>query len=440
MVHSITGQRPESVLLVHPAFVHAKQTDSNTPARTLTDQTGEAEGLVRAIGLNVLETRIIKLSRFSAGTFFGKGTIHSIAQFCEENQIDLAVVNHALSPVQQRNLEKEWKTKVIDRTGLILEIFGARAQTREGRIQVELAALDYQKSRLVRSWTHLERQRGGAGFMGGPGETQIEMDRRQITEKIVRLKKDLGDIRRTRGLARRSRERVPFPVVSLVGYTNAGKSTLFNRLTGAQVFAEDLPFATLDPTMRKLDLNGGLEVILSDTVGFIADLPTTLIEAFRATLEQVQVSDVILHIRDISRPDTQAQKDDVASILKELDIDEERDPRIIEVLNKIDSLDETDRAALWSRAEHNPKIIPVSALTGEGVDGLLARIAETIDRERKTHLFRIDPARGDIIAWLHAHAGIIHTKEEEDGHIRMEVRIDPATLGRLDRLFPGLLP
>lgn len=439
MAHPIAGHRPESVLLLHPALVHAKQTDSKAPARTLTDQTEEAEGLVRAIGLNVLETRTIKLSRFSAGTFFGKGTIQSITQFCDENQIDLIVVNHALSPVQQRNLEKEWKTKVIDRTGLILEIFGARAQTREGRIQVELAALDYQKSRLVRSWTHLERQRGGAGFMGGPGETQIEMDRRQITEKIVRLKKDLGDIRRTRGLARRSRERVPFPVVSLVGYTNAGKSTLFNRLTGAQVFAENLPFATLDPTMRKIDLDGGLEVILSDTVGFIADLPTTLIEAFRATLEQVQVSDVILHIRDISRPDSQAQKDDVASVLKELDIDEERDPRIIEVLNKIDSLDETDRAALWSKAEHNPKIIPVSALTGEGVSGLLARIAETIDRERKTRLFQIDPARGDIIAWLHAHAGIINTKEE-DGQIQMEVRIDPATLGRLERLFPELLP
>lgn len=434
--HTAVGSGHETALILSPVLAHVPRSQKDFSTRTLANQIEEAEGLVRAIGLSVLETKIIKLSKFSAGFFFGKGTIESIAHLCAEHTPDLVVVNHALSPVQQRNLEKSWKTKVIDRTGLILEIFGARAQTREGRIQVDLAALEYQKSRLVRSWTHLERQRGGAGFMGGPGETQIEMDRRLIQDRIVHLKKDLEDIRRTRGLARRSRERVPFPVISLVGYTNAGKSTLFNRLTGAQVFAENLPFATLDPTMRRLDLDGGHTVILSDTVGFIANLPTMLVEAFRATLEQVQVADIILHVRDISRPDSAAQKLDVIDVLHDLGIDYEQDPRIIEVLNKIDALSEPDRAALQKKSQKSPgPIIPLSALTGEGTKELLQSISEMLTQTHQIRSFRIDPARGDMIAWLHEHAQILETRTEDEA-IVIDVRMNPTDIGRFERKFP----
>ena len=311
----------------------------NTPSRTLDDIIEEIEGLARAISLDVVKTRITPYSSISAKIFFGKGTCEDIGREIEELEPSIVIVNATLSPIQQRNLEEEWNAKVIDRTALILEIFGERAQTKEGRLQVELAAQEYQKSRLVRSWTHLERQRGGSGFMGGPGERQIEIDRRLISKRITRLKSELQAVLKTRDLGRQSRDRVPFPIVSLVGYTNAGKSTLFNNITNAGVFAEDLPFATLDPTMRKITLPQNQEAILADTVGFIADLPTHLVAAFRATLEQITTAHVILHVIDVSRHDYMAQKQDVIKILQDLKVDYEQDDRIIEVYNKTDLLD-----------------------------------------------------------------------------------------------------
>src|SRR4051794_25531037 len=326
-------------LVIHPVLRN-EAGSLRTPEASL----DEAVGLAAAIGLEVAEARTVMVSRPQPATLLGGGAVARIAEQIREaagagEPIDLVVVDHALSPVQQRNLERAVAAKVIDRTGLILEIFGERARTREGQLQVKLAALSYQRSRLVRSWTHLERQRGGFGFLGGPGESQLELDRRLIGERIAKLKRELEEVRRTRGLHRKARERVPYPIVALVGYTNAGKSTLFNRLAGASVFAKDLLFATLDPTMRALELPGGRKVIVSDTVGFISDLPTHLVAAFRATLEEVQAADIILHVRDIAHPDTAAQKADVDSVLKDLDIDPETDGRVVEVLNKIDLLD-----------------------------------------------------------------------------------------------------
>lgn len=424
----------DTALVIHPALVSG----SSKPLRAVEDQIEEARGLARAIFLDVLDVRLVRLRQFHPGHFFGTGVIEEIAQWALAHEPSVVIVNHALTPVQQRNLEKAWKSKVIDRTGLILEIFGERAQTAEGRIQVELAALEYQKSRLVRSWTHLERQRGGAGFMGGPGETQIEMDRRLITDRIARLKKDLEQVRRTRALARRSRDRVPYPIVSLVGYTNAGKSTLFNRLTGANVFAENLPFATLDPTMRKLELGGGRSIILSDTVGFIADLPTMLVEAFRATLEQVQASDVILHVRDVSSSDTQAQKEDVIGVLKDLEIAYDSDSRIIEVLNKIDSLSDEARADIRRDEKFSDRTVAVSALTGEGIPALLERIAGIVSASRQEESFTLDPAAGEAVSWLYAHADILSLREEK-GRLHIRVRMEPSDLGRFESRF-GVRP
>lgn len=404
--------------------------------RAIEDLVEEAEGLVHAIHLEVSSTRVVKVSRISPAQLIGKGGAEEIAKAVEEENPVVVVVNYRLTPVQQRNLEKLWNVKVIDRTGLILEIFGERAQTKEGRIQVDLALLEYQKSRLVRSWTHLERQRGGGGFMGGPGETQIELDRRIITDRIAQLKRDLEQVRRTRDLGRKHRERVPFPTVALVGYTNAGKSTLFNRLTGASVFAEDLVFATLDPTLRRLELPNGKTVILSDTVGFIADLPTTLVEAFRATLEQVQYADIILHVRDVSSPDHPWQREDVINVLTELGIDYGTDKRIYEVLNKVDAvgaeaMEDFRREALYSEG----RMVPVSARTGEGIDALLRGLAAAVSQADEIFAYLIPPGDGRAIAWLHTH-GEVTGQSEEDGNMLVKVRLSADNRGRFHTRFP----
>ena len=392
----------------------------------------EAEGLSRAIFLQVLETRVVNVSMISPGYLLGEGTRKELEAVIAELEPTVVIVNFTLSPVQQRNLEKIWNVKVIDRTGLILEIFGERAQTKEGKIQVELAALNYQRSRLVKSWTHLERQRAGGGFLGGPGETQLELDRRMIDDKIVRLKKQLLEVRRTRDLSRQNREKVPFPVVALVGYTNAGKSTLFNTLTGADVFAEDLPFATLDPTLRKLKLPNGQWVILSDTVGFIADLPTHLVEAFRATLEQVQYADVILHVRDISSEDTEAQREDVISVLSDLGIDYSADPRIIEVLNKIDAAEDV-RPRLYRN--FTGAQIGVSALKKKNLPALLNAVTEIVSNKRESVKISLNAGQGKALSWLYANAEIVQKRAKED-KLTLTVAIEPADLKMFESRFP----
>lgn len=404
--------------------------------RALEDLIEEAEGLVHAIHLTVSSTRVAKVTRISPAQLLGKGAAEEIGKHIEEEKPVVVVVNYKLSPVQQRNLEKLWNVKVIDRTGLILEIFGERAQTKEGRIQVDLALLEYQKSRLVRSWTHLERQRGGGGFMGGPGETQIELDRRAITDRIAQLKRDLEQVRRTRDLGRKSREKVPFPVVALVGYTNAGKSTLFNRLTGANVFAEDLVFATLDPTMRRLALPSGKTVILSDTVGFIADLPTTLVEAFRATLEQVQYADVILHVRDVSSPDHPWQRQDVINVLSELGINYDEDARIYEVLNKIDAVPPDAMSDLQRDAHFSgERLFPVSAYTGEGIEPLLKQLGSHLSSGDAVVEYAIEAGDGKAIAWLHKEGEVI-AQETVSGNVLVKVRLSADNQGRFEARFP----
>ncbi len=422
------GAPPTRALVLHPIL------RSDEGRRDPLARLDEACGLAAAIAVQVIERLAVPVNKPQPATLFGSGKVDEVKAIIEAGEITLVVVDHALTPVQQRNLERAWNAKVIDRTGLILEIFGARAHTREGSLQVELAALEYQRSRLVRSWTHLERQRGGFGFLGGPGESQIEMDRRLIGERIVKLKRELEQVRRTRGLHRSARKKVPHPVIALVGYTNAGKSTLFNRLSGAEVRAEDLLFATLDPTMRGIALPSGRRAILSDTVGFISDLPTQLVAAFRATLEEVEEADIILHVRDISHPDTEAQRDDVLAVLAELGIDPEKDERIIEVLNKIDRLGPEDRARLLVQQARRPELLPVSALEGEGIEAMLAAIDSRLAEERSVVSVDIDLADGGALAWLYRSGEVLERRDDE-GVAHLRVGLDSAALKRFEGAY-----
>jgi GTPase len=394
-------------------------------------------GLARAIDLNVVQAGLVTLNAIRPATYIGKGKVDEFTGLVKSLSASIVVMDCPVSPVQQRNLELAWGAKVLDRTGLILEIFGRRARTREGALQVEHAHLNYQKSRLVRSWTHLERQRGGFGFLGGPGETQIEADRRMIEERIARIENELDKVKRTRKLHREARKRVPYPIVALVGYTNAGKSTLFNRMTAANVQSADMLFATLDPTLRAVNLPHGGRVILSDTVGFISDLPTMLVAAFRATLEEVIEADVILHVRDMAHEDSSAQSQDVAQVLGELGI-AITDHRLIEVWNKIDLLETQVRAQLFNIAERTSgqsRAVPVSALSGEGVDNLVAAIEARLAERRQTIELAIDPADGAGLSWLYRHSEVLARDLREDGRLAVTVRADADKAARVRAKF-----
>ena len=424
--------------LTRAVVVHVERKtriENNSHDRDAERKLAEAVGLAEAIDLDIIDTIVAPLAAPKPATYIGTGKVAEIARRVEAAEAELVIVNAQLSPAQQRNLETEWKAKVLDRTGLILEIFGRRASTKEGILQVELAHLNYQKSRLVRSWTHLERQRGGFGFIGGPGESQVEMDRRLIEERIAKIKGELETVVKTRVLHRKGRDRISFPIVALVGYTNAGKSTLFNRLTSANVLAKDLLFATLDPTMRNLVLPGGRQIILSDTVGFISELPTALIASFRATLEEVLAADIILHVRDVSHKETEAQSKDVTLVLEELGIDEQRRGQIIEVWNKADLLDPLDFATRETQAQRRDDCVLVSSLDGQGIDELLEKIEKRLAKKSAIFDVTIDPADGRGMAWLHQRGEVLGRKVYEDGRTKLSVRLDGDAAGQAQAKF-----
>ena len=426
--------RPKAELGNRAFVIHVEPKNRSRPDAALRDaeaRLAEAVGLTAAIHLDVVVAEIAPLARPIPATLLGSGKVDEIAILARGEEPEVIIVNAHLTPVQQRNLEKAWNSKVLDRTAVILEIFGERAATREGRLQVELAHLNYQRSRLVRSWTHLERQRGGFGFLGGPGESQIETDRRLIAERIVRIKAELEKVKRTRSLGRSARKKVPFPVVALVGYTNAGKSTLFNRLTESDVLAKNLLFATLDPTMRGVKLPHGTRIILSDTVGFIADLPTELVAAFRATLEEVLEADVIVHVRDAAHDESAAQKADVLKVLEELGVPPDRP--MLEVLNKIDLLEPEQRAGLLARNGRNGAIA-VSALSGEGIPALLAAFESGVTRDNITLTLKLDASDGGALAFAYRHAQVLE-RRDRGGKISLSLRIHPDDLGRFENKF-----
>jgi GTP-binding protein HflX len=442
-----TGEATRAVVIV-PILGRQPERDEETSrprlARSPQARHDEAVGLTRAIDLDPVRTAIVTVNDPRPATLLGSGKVQEFAEMVKESKAELVIVDHPLTPVQQRNLEKELNAKVLDRTGLILEIFGERARTKEGALQVELAHLNYQKGRLVRSWTHLERQRGGAGFLGGPGETQIEADRRVLQDKIVKLKHELETVRRTRDLHRAKRKKVPFPVVAIVGYTNAGKSTLFNRLTGAGVLAENMLFATLDPTLRRVRLPHGTPIILSDTVGFISDLPTHLVAAFRATLEEVVEADLVLHLRDISDPDTAAQAEDVEHILADLGVDAGDDSKVLEVWNKIDRLDDGNRERLLAESAGQPpatRPIAISAVTGEGIAQLEAAIEARLSGELKQVTLTLAPAELGFIDWVYRNGDVVSRADNEDGSVTLSVNATESAReefeSRLSRKFKG---
>ncbi len=418
-------------LVVHPDIAASGSSDPDAALE-------EGKSLTRALeDLELWEGIVVRIARPHPATLMGPGKVEELAARIAGEDIDLVIMNGALSPVQQRNLERDWKCKVLDRTGLILEIFGARAQTREGVLQVDLAHLNYQKSRLVRSWTHLERQRGGAGFMGGPGERQIESDRRQLDERITRLRRQLEKVVKTRALHRAAREKVPFPIVALVGYTNAGKSTLFNRLTEADVMAEDMLFATLDPTMREIVLPSGRKAILSDTVGFISDLPTELIAAFRATLEEVLAADLVVHVRDISSAATEAQKRDVETVLRDLGLEQDARDRIVEVLNKIDLLDGDGLAAAENLAVRSEGVTCLSAVTGAGIEPLMDLIDGRLFPAKTQLDLILAHSDGAAIAWLYDH-GAVEAREDTEAGVHLNIEVTAKELAQFRKQFPGI--